>query len=85
MADFTYTLGDVKVGVDIIHMEYDPPQDPYSAASDWDFYGNLEVEWEITSATNLDGGVDTEVDMEYLDQLVRKDVMEAINSKDDDY
>lgn len=78
-----YNLGNDEVEVEVTYAEYDPPQNPYTAASDWDCYGNLEVEWEITSATNLDGGVDTDVDMEYLDLLVRKDVMEAINSKDD--
>lgn len=80
-----YDLGNVEVEVEVTHVEYDPPQNPYTAASDWDCYGGLEVEWEITSATNLEGGIDTDVDMEYLDHLVRKDVMEAINSKDDDY
>lgn len=83
--ELEYDLGDIKVEVEVTYVEYYPPQNPYTAASDWDCYGHLEVEWEIMSATNLNGGVDTDVDMEYLDHLVRKDVMEAVKSRDDDY
>lgn len=88
MADYTYTLGDVKVGVDIIHVEYDPPQDPYSAASDWDCYGNLEIEWEIVS---VEGGMEdgeegeSSIDEEYIEYLLRKDIMDRINNRDEDY
>lgn len=81
MADFTYTLGDVKVGVDIVHMEYDPPQDPYSAASDWDCYGNLEIEWKIVSVEGGEGLIDED----YVEYLLRKDIMDRINSRDEDY
>lgn len=81
MADFTYTLGDVKVGVEIVHMEYDPPQDPYSAASDWDCYGNLEIEWKIVS---VEGGVES-IDEDYIEYLLRKDIMDRINNRDEDY
>lgn len=81
MADFTYTLGDIKVGVDIVHMEYDPPQDPYSAASDWDCYGNLEIEWKIASVE----GDKSLVDEEYVEYLLRKDIMDRINNRDEDY
>lgn len=88
MADFTFTLGDVKVGVDIIHVEYDPPQDRYLAASDWDCYGNLEIEWKVVS---VEGGMvgseegEDLIDEDYIDFLVRKDIMDRINNRDEDY
>lgn len=84
MADYTYTLGDVKAGVDIVHMEYDPPQDPYSAASDWDCYGNLEIEWKVVS---VEGGEEalTKEDEDYIEYLLRKDIMDRINNRDEDY
>lgn len=84
MADFTYTLGDVKVGVDIVHVEYDPPQDPYSASSDWDSHGTLEIEWKIVS---VEGGEEGEgdIDEDYIDYLLRKDIMDRINNRDEDY
>ena len=85
MSDYTYTLGDVKVGVDIIHVEYDPPQDPYLAASDWDCYGNLEIDWEIVSIVGGDGEALTKEDEDYIDYLLRKDIMDRINSRDEDY
>ena len=85
MADFTYTLGDVKVGVDIIHVEYDPPQDPYSAASDWDCYGYFEVEWEVVSVEGADEETLTEEDREHIDLLLREDIMDRINDRDEDY
>lgn len=81
MADYTYTLGDGKVEVDIIHVEYDPPQDPYSAASDWDCYGNLEIEWKVVSG----GEGLTKEDEDYIEYLLRKDIMDRINSRDEDY
>lgn len=83
--ELEYGIGDVWVEVEVTCVAYSPPQNPHTAASDWDCYGYLEVDWEITSATNLEGGVDTDVDMEYLDHLVRESVMESIKSKDYDY
>lgn len=84
MADFTLTLGDVKVGVDIIHIEYDPPQDPYLAASDWDCYGNLEIEWKIVS---VEGGEEGEnlIDEGYIDYFLRNIIRDRINNRDEDY
>lgn len=84
MADYTFTLGDVKVGVDIIHVEYDPPQDPYLAASDWDCYGNLEIEWKIVS---VEGGEEGEGDIDegYIDYFLRNIIRDRINNRDEDY
>lgn len=85
MADFTYTLGDVEVGVDVIHVEYAPPQDPYLAASDWDCYGVFEIDWEIVSVEGGDREVLTKEDEDYIDYLLRKDIMDMIHNKDGDY
>ena len=78
---FRYNLGITTILVDVKNVEYDPPQDPYSAASDWDCYGNLEIEWEIVS---VEGGEDS-IDEEYVEYLLRKDIMDRINNRDEDY
>lgn len=85
MSDYTYTLGDVKVEVEITHVEYDPPQDLYSAASDWDCHGNLEIDWDIVSVEGGDGEALTKEDEDYIDYLLRKDIMDMIHKKDGDY
>lgn len=85
MTDFTYTLGDVEVGVEVTHVKYAPPQDPYLAASDWDCYGIFEVEWKVVSVEGADEDALTEEEEDYIEDLLYKDVMDRINNRDEDY
>jgi len=72
--------GEKKVVVNVLNVVYDPPLNVWRASSDWDAMGTLEIDWEIVS---VEGGVS--VDEEYIDYLLRNDIMDRINNRDEDY
>lgn len=62
--------------MEVKSVEYDPPQNVWSSVSDWDAYGNLEVEWKIIEKDEK--VLDSDLDLDYIDSLVKQDVLRAI-------
>ena len=76
-----YQLGDCEVLVEVFNVVYEPPVDKWLANSDWECYGTLEFDWDVVEIT----GELEDYDEDYVDSLLRKDIMDIINSRDEEY
>lgn len=76
-----YQLGGCEVIVEVFNVVYEPPVDKWLASSDWDAYGEFEVDWEVVEIS----GELTDYDEKALQGLIEKDIMHKIRKQKDEF
>ena len=76
-----YQMGGCEVFVEVSNVIYQPPVNKWLASSDWECYGELEVEWEVVEII----GELEDFDEENLQSLIEKDIMYDIRKQKDDF
>jgi len=76
-----YQMGGCEVLVEVSNVIYQPPVDKWLANSDWECYGELEFDWNLVEIS----GELEDYDENYVDYLLRKDIMDIIRKQKDDF
>ena len=76
-----YQMGGCEVLVEVSNVIYQPPVNKWLASSDWECYGELEFDWNLVEIS----GELEDYDENYVDYLLRKDIMDIIRKQKDDF